>query len=429
MIKKKYYKKIDETLYTTTLSNGLQVYIIKKKGYKGKAAYFGTRFGSLYTDDTLIDEKGRKHKILGGMAHFLEHRLFDNKRGNIMELYDALGARCNAYTSRDRTVYFFTCNNNFEESLELLLNYPLEFSMSKEAVEKEKGIIIEELKMYQDMPEEKLSKAQLSAMYEFHPIKYDIGGEIKEVEDTTLELLSLAHKRFYNPKEMVLVIVGDVDIKKTVLIIENNQKEYTNNIKLIKNSFIEKDEVLNKRVEIKDDINIDKLSFGFKFKSIDNLSKEERYKVITSINIICKILFSKSGDYYQELINKNLASSIDYGSFYYPGAFFLLLTFESNKIDKLEVRVREIIDNAFTSLTKEKLNKMKKDDFSSLVYSCDSVSVIGHYFTSYLMDGYNLFEVLELSKEIDVEYLKKVYNEYIKKASINVAILRGDNND
>ena len=108
---KKYYKSIDETLYHEILDNGLDVYIIKKEGFANKCAYFASKFGSFNTGDTLV-YNGVETKIIGGLAHFLEHRVFDYKKGNVIDLYYKLGADCNAFTTYDRTVYYFNCNDN-----------------------------------------------------------------------------------------------------------------------------------------------------------------------------------------------------------------------------------------------------------------------------------------------------------------------------
>ena len=150
------YSSIDEEVYHKTLSNGLNVYIIKKGGYEEKCAFFGTKFGSFQTGDYLVDSEGKKHLVLGGIAHFLEHRLFDYYKGNVMDLYDELGAYTNAFTSYNKTVYYFSTLDNFDECLNLLLDFPGVFEMSEEAVNKEKDIIVQELLMYKDMADQKL---------------------------------------------------------------------------------------------------------------------------------------------------------------------------------------------------------------------------------------------------------------------------------
>ena len=200
-----YYKSIDEIVYHGVLENGLDVHIIKKEGFSNKCAYFATRFGSFNTNDILLDDN-KESIVVGGLAHFLEHRVFDYKKGNVIDLFYELGADVNAYTSYDRTVYYFSCNDNFYECLDLLLDFPTSFTMSKEAVENEKDIIVSELLMYKDDPNDKLYKGLMNALYKEHPIRFDVGGEVSEVKETTYELLKQVHATFYNPKNMHLVI-------------------------------------------------------------------------------------------------------------------------------------------------------------------------------------------------------------------------------
>ena len=202
---KRYYENVDETLYHETLDNGLNVYIIKKEGFSNKCAYFATKFGSFNTGDILIED-GKEIKLIGGLAHFLEHRVFDYKKGNVVDIFYKLGADVNAFTSFDRTAYYFSCTDHFNECLELLLDFPTSFTMSKEAVENEKDIIVSELLMYKDDPDEKLFKGLLSCLYKDHPIIQDVGGEVEEVRATTYDLLKLVHNSFYSSNNMVLVI-------------------------------------------------------------------------------------------------------------------------------------------------------------------------------------------------------------------------------
>ena len=194
---KTYFSSIDETVYHTILENGLNVYIIKKEGFITKTAYFATRFGSFNTGDRVI-YNDKEMTLLGGLAHFLEHRVFDYKDGNVMDLYYKLGADVNAYTSYDRTVYYFSTIDNYQECLRLLLDFPTSFTMSEEAVENEKDIIVSELLMYKDDPNDKHYKSLMNALYKEHPLKFDVGGEPREVKETTRELLEAVHNVFYN---------------------------------------------------------------------------------------------------------------------------------------------------------------------------------------------------------------------------------------
>lgn len=429
-MKKTYYSDLDETLFHETLKNGLNVYIITKKGYKEKCAFFGTRFGSLQTNDLLIDEEGNKHKVLGGIAHFLEHRLFDNKRGNVMDLYDDMGAHCNAYTSFDKTVYHFSTVGNFEQGLELLLDFPSEFEMSEEAVEKEKDIIIQEIKMYQDMPDRLLFFNALQSLYLSHPIINDIGGEIEEVQQTTRKLLNLCHSTFYDPSNMSIVIVGDVDVDQIMQLIKQNQKGKKFNVSKIERKIINEASKVNKEKEIiVMPVNNDKIIIGYKLQPLNDLDVFQKNKTMIALEIIGDILFSKSGEYYEKLVEQELVSSIDTEIMIFDGMASFLVAAESNKTSLLEVEIKKNILSVITLLTKENLDRNKKALVSKLLYQFNSCENIGLNFISSILEGFNHFDKQKAIQEIDLDYIKSIASEMLIDSPTSVVIIRSGEND
>ncbi len=424
-MKMTYYNRVDETLYHDTLDNGLDVYIIVKRGYKEKCAYFGTKFGSLQTGDILVDEHGNKHPVLGGIAHFLEHRLFDNKRGNVMDLYDNMGASCNAFTSFNKTVYYFSSINNFDEGLNLLLDYPSEFEMSEEAVEGEKDIIIQEVKMYKDMPDRVLFFEGLRSLYNEHPITSEIGGEIEEVSATTRQLLGLCHSTFYDPSNMTLVVVGDVDVRETLELIKKNQagKNFKASEHIVK-EINESIEVAREFHEIKMNSNIDKVFIGYKMEPLDNLDTFSQNKVVSSLDIIGNILFSKSGEYYEDLVKEGLISNIESETLALPKMNAFFVSAESTKVDELAFRIKEIVASSLDTLTEERLQSNKKAMLSSLLYDCNSCSKLGYNFVNNILEDFNYFEMEEVIRTINLEYLKMVCKHYLLNAKVSVTVMK-----
>jgi len=425
---KKYYKSIDETLYHEILDNGLNVYIIKKDGFSNKCAYFATKFGSFNTGDILVQDD-RKTTILGGVAHFLEHRVFDYKKGNVIDLYYKLGADCNAFTSYDRTVYYFSCNDKFEECLELLLDYPTSFTMSKEAVEGEKDIIISELLMYKDDPDDKLFKGLMSCLYKDHPITLDVGGEVSEVKETSYDLLKLVHSKFYTPSNMVLVICGDVDIDKTLEIVKN--KEFVNSdIKIKKREYDDSLDIVKESIVINDDVNNEKLLLGYKLKHLDDLDSESRLKTFISLDLLSSILFSSSSNLYNELINEKYISSLGVDILDYEGSLTFIL--EADLLEDASEVIRKInntIETALDIIDEDKLNSIKKKEISSIISGSDSVNRIAKNYITYVLDGNDYFTLLDLLKEVTLEDLKEVYNTYLKDAKYAYSLLRGKKDD
>ncbi|MBR3890633.1 MAG: insulinase family protein [Bacilli bacterium] len=425
---KKYYKSIDETLYHEILDNGLDVYIIKKEGFANKCAYFASKFGSFNTGDTLV-YNGVETKIIGGLAHFLEHRVFDYKKGNVIDLYYKLGADCNAFTTYDRTVYYFNCNDKFEECLELLLDFPTSFTMTKEAVENEKDIIVNELLMYKDDPDDKLFKGLMASLYKDHPLTLDVGGEPNEVRETTYELLKQVHESFYSPNNMVLVICGDVDVEKTMDLVKS--KEFTTRELNLKKKEIDKSlSVVCESKIIEDDVNNKKLLLGYKMKPMDDLTNDDRLKVFISMDVLSSLLFSNSSEFYNMMINEKYVSSLGVDIFDYEDAFAFIIECDLLKEESLVIKkINERIENTLNIINDEKLDSVKRKEISSIINGCDSINRIARNYLTYVLDGNDFFTLIDVLKSITMEDLKRAYNEYLKGSEYAYSLLRSKSND
>lgn len=421
------YSSVDEEVYHKTLSNGLNVYLIKKPGYKEKCAFFGTRFGSFQTDDYLIDSAGNKHLVLGGIAHFLEHRLFDYYKGNVMDLYDELGAYTNAFTSYNKTVYYFSTIDNFEECLNLLLDFPSVFEMSEEAVNKEKDIIVQELLMYKDMPDQMLFNKTMNNLYFKHPIRYDVGGEPNEVRETTRDLLKLCHQTFYAPNNMNLVVAGDIDIDKTIELIDNNQKDKLFETSKHEEKVIDEDygKAVKEMEEIEGNVNKDKLMIAYKLKPFE----ENRQKDQLCLEFISTLLFSSSTDFYEYLVKEGLAVGIESEFICYRDVSTLIFSCDVSDKDKAINLVRERIKNAVDLFKDEELENVKKSEISFIIRSCNSCVNLAKYFSLYLFEDANYLDLVEIIKSITVDDLVRVYNKYLKDAVYSICLLKGDSND
>jgi len=421
------YSSINEEVYHKTLSNGLNVYIIKKKGYEEKCAFFGTRFGSFQTGDYLVDKNGEKHLVLGGIAHFLEHRLFDYYKGNVMDLYDELGAYTNAFTSYNKTVYYFSTLDNFEECLNLLLDFPSCFEMSEEAVNKEKDIIVQELLMYKDMADQKIFDKTMNNLYFEHPIRFDVGGEPEEVRETTRDLLKLCHQTFYSPSNMELVVVGDVDVDKTMELIENNQKDKTFETSKHEAKIINEDysKVIKEEEEVSESISNDKLMIAYKIKPFEN----DRVKKQLCLEFISSLLFSSSTDFYENLIKEELASNISGEVMAYNDVNTLVFACDVNDANKVKELVKDRVSNALNCFNEKDLENIKKSEVSFIIRTCNSVVELAKYFAMYLFEDTNYLNLIDVIKDIKVDDLINFYNEYLKDAVSSVCVLRGESND
>lgn len=206
----KHYPRLGETLHTWIHPSGLPVFVVQKPGYHKKTAIFATSYGS-------VDNRFRKPGDAGdtlvpdGIAHFLEHKLFEQQDQNVLEKFSQLGASPNAFTSFHQTAYYFSCTDQFEDNLRLLLTFVQNPWFTEENVEKEKGIIAQEIRMYDDNADWRVFFNLLTCLYAEHPVSIDIAGTVASIADITRDLLMDCWRTFYNPSNMALAVVGDVD--------------------------------------------------------------------------------------------------------------------------------------------------------------------------------------------------------------------------
>ena len=208
---KKYYPALDETLYSQTLPNGLHLMVCHKPGFTKKLCYFAADYGAVHREFTL---EGQKYTVPAGIAHYLEHKLFDMPQGDVSSQFAALGASVNAFTSYDMTAYYFSCTEHFADCLKLLLEFVSTPYFTEETVAKEQGIIGQEIAMSADEPGSRAFENLMTVLYEKHPIRVPVLGTEDSIAGITPQLLHLCHKAFYNPANMLLCIVGDVDAQQ-----------------------------------------------------------------------------------------------------------------------------------------------------------------------------------------------------------------------
>jgi len=202
------YKHIGEQMYTGKLPNGLSVFVVPKRGFHKSYAFFATDYGGA---DRRFKLAGKWTDTPAGVAHFLEHKMFDTENGNALETLSANGASPNAYTSTETTAYYFECIDKFPENLGTLLSFVSVPYFTDESVEKEQGIIAQEIRMTEDDPDFCLYYGFLKSLYKHNPIRDSVAGTVESITEITAETLYDCHKVFYNPSNMALCIVGDIE--------------------------------------------------------------------------------------------------------------------------------------------------------------------------------------------------------------------------
>ncbi len=216
-MKQRSFSRLGESLYEARLDNGLRVRVVPKDGFARKLAFLAVDFGSIDTHFTL---NGEERRVPDGIAHYLEHKMFDMPEGNATDEFAARGASPNAFTSYTMTAYYFHCTEQFADNLRLLMNMVLTPYFTDESVEKEQGIIAQEIKMYEDSADSRVYEDLFSAMYPKHPVSVPIAGTVKSIGDITAPMLYACHEAFYQPSNMLLCVVGDVDAQEVLAIAE-----------------------------------------------------------------------------------------------------------------------------------------------------------------------------------------------------------------
>ena len=304
------YEKLAERLYSCRLENGLTVKVVPRPGFARKLAYFVTDFGSIHTDFTF---EGRDIHAPAGIAHFLEHKLFELPDRDVSAEFAALGANVNAFTSYDMTAYYFSCTENFDESLRLLLEFVSTPYFTEESVQRELGIIDQEIGMNADTPDSRIFENLMTSMYRRHPIRVPILGTRESLRQITPQLLCDCHRAFYTPANMVLCVVGDVDPAQVadiaVEMLGTRKKEAG-----IKHRAWQEEMACNTdTVTLSMEVAMPQFQLGFKCESVGSGENAIRQEVIG--DLAAEALFGESSPLYLELYEKGMIDSSFGGGF------------------------------------------------------------------------------------------------------------------
>jgi predicted Zn-dependent peptidase len=304
---KSYNESLNETIYREELDNGLSLIILHKEKNINTSAYLAFPYGSLNISQ--VDSNGKKYSFNPGLAHFLEHKLFENHNGmDVMERFSELSCNVNAFTSYNETVYYFnTAQSDVKEPLELLLNFVQELNITDASVEKEKSIINQELRMYHQMPESRLMYETFQSLYSQNPVKFDIGGSEESVNAITREELELCYKLNYHPKNCVMVIVSSLDPEYLCTIVKNNQskKSFDAFVSLKDISSNEPSEIVTQEKSVDMDIQASKMTYSFKLKP-QALTNLERASLEWQLKIYLELLFSSLNPDYATWIKEGI---------------------------------------------------------------------------------------------------------------------------
>lgn len=295
--------KIKEKLYIEKLENGLTVMIIPKENTNKKYIMWGTNFGSI-DNHFIISKTKQEITVPDGVAHFLEHKMFEQKSGiNSLDTLSSIGVDANAYTTNDYTTYLYECNEHFYEALDEFMDYVQNPYYTDENVEKEKGIIAQEIKMYDDHPFWQVYMNAMKCLYKNNPVKLDIAGTVESISEIDKETLYYCYNTFYTPANMLMVVSGDFVPEELIEQIKSRliKKENVD----VERIYPQEPEEINEKEKIVEmAVNNPLFVIGFKDKVGKN--KEEMVRKHIAIEILLYMLIGKSSSLYQDLYKNNL---------------------------------------------------------------------------------------------------------------------------
>jgi len=415
-------ERLNEKVYFEHLENGLDVILIPKKGATNYYAMYATHFGSLnYKFKAPGDEEITT--VPDGVAHFLEHKLFEEEDGiNALDKLSKIGANANAYTTFNHTAYLFSCNDRFDEAFDILLNFVQSPYLTEENVEKEKGIIGQEINMYDDDPEWQVFFNLLYAMYgDKHAVTKDIAGTIDTIAEITPEVLYKCYNTFYDPSNMVICVAGDIDVENVLEKIKASVKHIAEKPQIERYYGEISEKVFKEKIEKQMDVSMPMAILGFKDTANHKLRnagyKEDNSDLVmknVAMEILLAMIAGESSDLYEDLynsglLNKQIGADYTFEEDYAYSAF----SFESNNVDEVVNRVKNKINQLKeTGLNEQDLERTKKMLYGEYVKVFNDSTNTARVFTSDYFKGINSFAYVDAYKEITKEYVEEVLNQH-----------------
>ncbi len=398
------FTKLQETLFHERLPNGLNVYILPKAGFNKTYATFSTHYGSI---DNHFQVEGReKHQVPDGIAHFLEHKMFEEPEGDIFAKFASLGASANAFTSFDRTVYLFSATENIEENLTTLINFVQNPYFTDQNVEKEKGIIGQEIDMYRDNPDWRVYFGLIEALYIEHPVRIDIAGTVESISHITKEMLYTCYHSFYHPSNMSLFIVGGIEPESILQLVKDNQAAKSFEPQGEIHRFFDKEpnQVKEKQKLIELPVSLPKFMFGFK-EPVEPQSGDALLRKELTTKLVLDALLSPSSSLYQQLYDDGIISDA-FGHEFNCGSNYAFSVMGGDTKDpeellrRVSAELKRAVDNG---IDQESYERSKRKKIGAFLRMMNSAEAMANEFTKYEFKGTHLFEVLQVYESITIE--------------------------
>lgn len=414
--------RLNESYIKLKHKTGLTILLYPMKGYSTSFAMFATRYGSI--DRTFKTSNENEFlTVPDGVAHYLEHKLFENEDGvDTFELFAKTGASVNAFTSFDKTAYYFSCTDNFNESLKILLNYVQEPYFTEETIQKEQGIIGQEIKMYEDNPDWRVFFNCLENMYEKSAVKVNIAGTLESIAKIDKDILYRCYNTFYNMNNMVLVIAGSFDIDSALEIIDKEIK-YSKPVKIEKQLDDEPENIVNSLIEINLPVSQSQFCIGYKLKPISGV---DMLRALVQYEVIIEMLVGESSNLYKYFYDTGLISggNISYEVFCGDGYFALLFQGESGDPKKVLEKINgEIEKRRINGFAEKDFELVKNAEYGRCIRSFSSPDdIAGLMLNSFILkcDVYDKLEIIANLKFDDIKHpLSSIKTDNVTLSIVN----------
>ena len=413
-MEKLYFNTLKETLYHEKMDNGLEVYLLPKPGFEKTYGLFSTNFGAI---DTTFVPLGQDEmiKVEDGIAHYLEHKMFDMNCTDASDEFAKLGASTNAFTSSSRTAYLFSTTSNEYPCIELLLDFVQKLEITPESVEKEKGIIGQEIKMYDDDPDWRVYFGSIQNLYNLHPVAIDIAGSVETVNNTTKEMLETCYNTFYHPSNMMLFIVGNIDANKAISIIRSNQakKDFKIANKIVCQKVFEPNNIKVKENVLTMDVEMNKIIVSIKINEIFDDPKL-KIKRELAINLLFDLLFSKSSKLYNDWLNRGIINDSFSANFTQERDYaFIQIGCDCDDYETLKDNLIDLIKN-FKDIKIEKsdFERIKKKNIGLFINMFNSPESIANIFSRYYFEGTIAFDLIDEVAKISLDDIYSMFKYF-----------------
>ena len=416
---------VKEKLYTEKLENGLNIMIIPKKGVRKKYVMWGTHYGSLNNKFVVPGEKDVT-EVPDGVAHYLEHKMFEQKSGvNSLDTLTALGVNANAYTTTNHTVYLFEATDNFYPALDELMDYVQNPYFTDENVEKEKGIIGQEIRMYDDYPDWAVYMNALKSMYKNHPIKIDIAGTVESIAKIDKDVLYKCYNTFYNPSNMVMCFCGDFKPEELIEEIKKRLIEKPKQGEIKRISEEEPEEIVEKKIEKTMEVSMPLFVIGIKDKAPEKGA--DLVKKHIAIEILLNMIIGKSSKLYKTLYEEELLNSEPFLDYEFDSSYaHIAITGSSPNPEKVLEKIEEEIERLKKEgLCKNHFERIKNMLYGGAVKEFNNVSDIARMFITDYFKGINSFDYLESYKQVTEEFALEILKEVFLKDKTVISIVKG----